>query len=98
MSVQADRGRWVVRWRDGSGRQRGRRFAIEEAARAFDAGVREVEPSARAADGGARAGGVYSYRTKNGLRWYFKARGSSGGQVTKRGFTSEPAPTICGIR
>ncbi|HEY3828248.1 MAG TPA: site-specific integrase [Solirubrobacteraceae bacterium] len=91
MSVQEDRERWVVRWRDGSGRQRGRRFASEEAAQAFDAGLREIEPSARRADGGQRAGGVYSYRTRHGVRWYFKTRGSGGVQVTKRGFTSERA-------
>lgn len=41
--------------------------------------------------GGTRAGGVYAYRTKNGVRWYFKARGSNSTQVTKRGFTSERA-------
>jgi hypothetical protein len=41
----ADRERWVVRWRDGSGRQRGRRFESEPSARAFDAGLREVAPA-----------------------------------------------------
>jgi hypothetical protein len=47
MSVQADRERWVVRWRDGSGRQRGRRFESEAAARAFDAGLRALGRSLR---------------------------------------------------
>jgi hypothetical protein len=37
MSVQADRGRWVVRWRDESGRQRGRSFESQDAAHEFDA-------------------------------------------------------------
>ncbi len=91
MSVQADRERWVVRWRDGSGRQRGRRFESEASARAFDAGLREVAPRERRADGGQRAGGAYSYPTKRGTRWYFKVRDSSGRQTTRRGFTSEKA-------
>ena len=91
MSVQADRGRWVVRWRDGSGRQRGRRFESEEAAQAFDAGLREVSPRERRTDGAQRAGGVYPYSTRQGTRWYFKARGSDGVQMTRRGFTSEKA-------
>ena len=36
MSVHLDQAGWIVRWRDGSGRQRGRRFPSEEAARGFD--------------------------------------------------------------
>jgi len=91
MSVHTDRGSWIVRWRDGSGRQRGKRFASEELARAFDAGVQEVGPGERrplAASGGA---GVYPYATKAGTRWYFKARDSTGQQTTRRGFTSERA-------
>jgi len=91
MSVQLDRGRWVVRWRDGAGRQRGRRFESEEAAQAFDAGLRAVSPRERRVDGGSRAGGVYSYPTSRGTRWYFKARGSDGRQMTRRGFASEKA-------
>ncbi|MHB1538409.1 MAG: tyrosine-type recombinase/integrase [Solirubrobacteraceae bacterium] len=91
MSVQVDGARWVVRWRDGSGRQRGRRFDSEAAARAFDAGVREVSQTDRRRDRGTRSGGVYPYATKAGVRWYFKARGSDGVQVTKRGFASERA-------
>jgi integrase len=64
MSVHSDRGSWIVRWRDGSGRQRGKRFASEELARAFDAGVQEVGARERRplpAFGGA---GVYPYATK----------------------------------
>jgi hypothetical protein len=91
MSVQADRERWVVRWRDGSGRQRGRRFESEASARAFDAGLREVAPRERRADGAQRAGGVYPYPTKRGTRWYFKVRDSSGRQTSRRGFASETA-------
>lgn len=90
MSVQEDRGRWVVRWRDGSGRQRGKRFASEDAAREFDRALGELAPRERRGDGGAqRSGGVYAYPTSGGTRWYFKARGSDGVQVTRRGFASE---------
>jgi integrase len=91
VSVQEDRGRWLVRWRDGSGRQRGKRFGSEEAARAFDAGLREVSPRERRADGAQRSGGIYSYPTSKGMRWYFKARGTDGTQITKRGFASAKA-------
>lgn len=78
MSVQEDRGRWLVRWRDGSGRQRGKRFASEDAAREFDRALGELAPRERRGDGGQRSGGVYSYPTSRGTRWYFKARGSDG--------------------
>jgi integrase len=91
MSVRPDRGGWVVRWRDGLGRQRGRRFPSEDAARAFDAGLREVAPSERGNGATRRTSGVYPYATGDGTRWYFKARGSEGTQVTRRGFTSERA-------
>ena len=38
-----------------------------------------------------RSGGVYSYRTADGLRWRFVYRRSDGTQTTKRGFMSERA-------
>jgi integrase len=38
-----------------------------------------------------RGGGVYSYQTGQGVRWYFKARGRDGSQVTRRGFLSQKA-------
>jgi integrase len=91
MSVQQDRGAWLVRWRDGSGRQRGKRFASGDAAREFDDALGEIAPAERRADGAKEAGGVYSYTTKAGMRWYFKFRGSEGAQSTKRGFTSARA-------
>jgi hypothetical protein len=47
--------------------------------------MREVSPRKR------RSGGVYPYLTKQGTRWYFKARGSDGAQITRRGFTNEKA-------
>jgi integrase len=91
VSVQEDRGRWVVRWRDGSGRQRGKRFDNEAAAREFDGALVDVAPRERRSDSGQRSGGVYPYPTARETRWYFKARGSDGLQVTRRGFTSERA-------
>ena len=93
MSVRQHRGGWEVRWRDGSGRQRARRFASEEAARAFDEALAEVSPAARRPETArhGRSGGVYSYRTAEGVRWRFVFRRSDGTQTSKRGFTSERA-------
>ncbi len=93
VSVRQHRGGWEVRWRDGSGRRRARRFASEEAARAFDEALAEVSPAARRAETArhGRSGGVYSYRTADGVRWRFVFRRSDGTQTSKRGFTSERA-------
>jgi integrase len=93
MSVRLHRGGWEVRWRDAAGRQRARRFASEDAARAFDEAIAEVSPAARQADTTrhGRSGGVYSYRTANAVRWRFVYRRSDGTQTTKRGFASERA-------
>lgn len=93
VSVRLHRGGWEVRWRDAEGRQRSRRFPSEDAARAFDAALSEVSPTARRADTArhGRSGGVYSYRTADGIRWRFVYRRSDGTQTTKRGFTSERA-------
>src|SRR5271165_1044085 len=86
-----DRGAWLVRWRDASGRQRGKRFSSEEAAQAFDSALSEITPGERQADATGRAGGVYPYATKQGTRWYFKVRDSNGIQTSRRGFSSEKA-------
>ena len=93
MSVRLHRGGWEARWRDAAGRQRARRFASEDAARAFDEAIAEVSPAARRADTArhGRSGGVYSYRTAEGVRWRFVYRRSDGTQTTKRGFASERA-------
>jgi hypothetical protein len=91
VSVQIDRGAWLVRWRDGSGRQRGKRFSSEEAAKAFDSALGEITPGERQADATGRAGGVYPYATKHGIRWYFKVRDSNGIQTSRGGFSSEKA-------
>jgi hypothetical protein len=78
VSVQVDRARWVVRWRDASGRQRGRRFTVEEEARAFDREIHGVAADERRTDASPLGAGVYPYRTGHGVRWYFKARGDDG--------------------
>jgi len=91
MSVRLHRGGWEVRWRDADGRQRARRFQAEDAARAFDDALAEVSPAARRTDTArhGRSGGVYSYRTTDGVRWRFVYRRSDGTQTTRRGFISE---------
>jgi integrase len=89
--MQIDRGAWLVRWRDASGRQRGKRFSSEEAAQAFDSALSEITPGERQADATGRAGGVYPYATKQGTFWYFKVRDSNGIQTSRRGFSSEKA-------
>ncbi len=93
MSVRLHRGGWEVRWRDANGRQRAKRFQSEAAAQAFDEAVAQVSPAARSADAArhGRSGGVYSYRTNDGVRWRFIYRRSDGTQTTKRGFRSERA-------
>jgi integrase len=93
VSASLHRGAWEVRWRDASGRRRARRFATEDAARAFDEALAEVSPAARRADTArhGRSGGVYSYRTAEAVRWRFVYRRSDGTQTTKRGFASERA-------
>jgi hypothetical protein len=75
------------------GAKRARRFNSEEAAGAFDEALAEVSPAARRSDSvrHGRSGGVYSYRTKDGIRWRFVFRRSNGTQTSKRGFTSERA-------
>jgi integrase len=92
VSVRPDGSRWEVRWRDESGRHRARRFASEEAARAFDEAVGDLSPTERSgAHPNLGGGGIYPYRTASGPRWRFVARRSDGTQTTKRGFLSERA-------
>jgi integrase len=93
LSVRYHRGGWEVRWRDASERRRARRFPSEDGARAFDAALMEVSPTARRADTArhGRSGGVYSYGTADGVRWRFVYRRSDGTQTSKRGFSSERA-------
>jgi integrase len=93
MSVRFDRGGWEVRWLDGSGRKRAKRFKNEQAARAFDEALSEVGPAERRADTAVHGsqGGVYPYRTAQGTRWRYVVRRSDGKQTSKRGFTSPRA-------
>lgn len=92
VSVRLDRGAWEVRWRDQTRRLRAKRFASEEAAREFDAALRDTRPSERATDRrrGAK-GSVYAYETTAGTRWRYVVRRSDGKQTSKRGFTSQRA-------
>ena len=71
VSISHHRGGWEVRWRDASGRRRARRFPSEDTALAFNEAVSEVSPTARRADTAkhGRSGGVYSYKTADGIRW-----------------------------
>lgn len=93
MSVRFDRGGWEVRWLDGSGRKRAKRFKDEAAALAFDEALCEVRPAERRADTAVHGsqGNIYPYRTAQGTYWRFVARRSNGKQTSKRGFTSSRA-------
>jgi integrase len=91
MSVRYHRGGWETRWRDASGRSRSKRFKSEEAAQAYDEAMRDVAPGARRSDSGRSGSGVYSYATREGVRWRFVVRRSDGSQTSKRGFTSQRA-------
>ena len=93
MSVRFERGSWEVRWLDGSGRKRAKRFKDEQAARAFDEALGEVSPAQRRADTAlyGSQGGVYPYSTAQGTRWRYVVRRSDGKQTSKRGFTSRRA-------
>ena len=90
MSVRLHRGGWEVRWRDANGRQRARRFQAEDAARAFDDALAEISPAARRSDTAryGRGGGVYSYRTADGIRWRFLYRRSDGPSVSASAISS----------
>ncbi|MGH2969901.1 MAG: hypothetical protein ACRDK0_12675, partial [Solirubrobacteraceae bacterium] len=84
-----DRHRFVVLWRE-DGRQRSKRFVLEDEAVAVDASMRAAvhvpKPSTRA--GGD---GVYAYATKSGVRYRFVFRLSDGTLSSRRGFVSRPA-------
>jgi integrase len=92
MSVHYDRTRerWVVRWRE-AGRQRARRFASEDAARALDAGVSPARSAHSPVEPASDGAGVYTYETANGPRWRFVFRLSDGRMTSRRGFTSRSA-------
>jgi integrase len=93
MSCGRAKGGWEVRWRDSTGRQRSRRFQAQEAAREFDASLREQRHPARASQRArhGQSGGVYPYATTAGTRWRYVIRRSDGSQTSKRGFSSEKA-------
>jgi integrase len=91
MSVSHAKDAWEVRWKDGTGRQRAKRFHEATVAIAFDESIRELAPGERARGRHGQAGGVYSYSTRVGTRWRYVARRSDGSSTSKRGFTSESA-------
>jgi integrase len=91
MSFRLAKGGWEVRWRDGVGRHRSRRFRTEEAAREFDESIHEQHaPTRRRTDYG-NSGGVYPYETASGTRWRCAVRRSDGSFTSKRGFASKKA-------
>ena len=91
MSYSLTRGSWEVRWRDGDGRQRSRRFDDESAARAFDAAIHDQKVKERKQSGRGEGAGVYPYETAHGTRWRCKVKRSDGKWTQKRGFTSPSA-------
>jgi hypothetical protein len=79
VSIREDRSAWEARWRDGSGTRRATRSGSEEAARAYDEALREASPAARRSETARSGSGVYSYATREGIRWRFVVRRSEGG-------------------
>ena len=80
MSVhyEADRHRFVVRWRE-DGRQRSKRFRRRQEAVAFDAASAGPTPQATQPPATVAAGdGVYAYATRDGIRFRFVFRQSDG--------------------
>jgi hypothetical protein len=63
VSVQRDRGAWVVRWRQ-DGRQPSRRFATEPEALAFEQGLSGGSRKPRSS-----TPNVCPYETRAGIRW-----------------------------
>jgi integrase len=90
MSMRFAKGAWEVRWRDGTGRHRSRRFRSGEAAREFNASMHELARPPRRAPHGS-SGGVYPYETAAGTRWRCAVRRSDGTFTSRRGFPSRRA-------
>lgn len=93
MSVhyEADRRRFVVRWRE-DGRQRSKRFRTEQEAVDFDVTIGgPMAASAEAPASRAAGDGVYAYATTQGLRYRFVFRQSDGSLSSRRGFASRSA-------
>ena len=88
MSCSYAKGAWEVRWRDGNGRQRSRRFESEAPAQAFDEAIHDQQVKERKRRDYGQGGGVYPYQTADGTSWRCKVKRSDGTQTSKRGFTS----------
>jgi integrase len=92
MSYSFARGKWEVRWRDPTGRQRAKRFATEDSAKEFDDSIHDHEVAERSkTTPHRRGGGVYAYQTVTGKQWRYVVRRSDGSLTSKRGFSSETA-------
>jgi hypothetical protein len=92
VSFSYARGKWEVRWRDATGRQRSKRFRDEAAAKEFNDSIHERDVAERARTSPHRhGGGVYAYETVTGTRWRYVVRRSGGSLTSKRGFASETA-------
>ncbi len=93
MSYSFVRSKWEVRWRDGDGRQRSRRFDDEAPAKAFDDAIHDQRVRERKQRTYGESGGVYPYQTADGTRWRCKVKRSDGTWTQKRGFKSPSAAT-----
>jgi len=91
MSYSFTKGAWEVRWRDGNGRQRSRRFDDEAPAIAFDEAIHDQKVDERKRTNYGSRGGVYPYQTADGTRWRCAVKRSDGRLTSKRGFTSPTA-------
>jgi integrase len=90
VSYSRAKGGWEVRWRDGAGHQRSRRFRSEEAAAEFDASIHDEDRGDRRRTI-SRTAGVYPYETAGGTRWRYVIRRSDGSMTSRRGFSSAKA-------
>lgn len=74
--------------------------AVRRGGARFRRALAEVSPTARRSDTArhGRSGGVYSYRTTDGIRWRFVYRRTDGTQTTKRGLGSASGPPACRTR
>jgi integrase len=75
---------------DASGRDRSKRFKSEEAARTYDDAVSEVPRNAVGSDTAWSGSGVYSYSTRDGVRWAVR-RAPQRRQPNLQAWLHEPA-------
>lgn len=85
---------WEVRWRDGHGRHRSKRFREALAARKFDASIHDHNAGEPAKSRHGSAGGVCLYATRAGTRWRYDLGRSDGSMTRKRGSRARPQPAM----